>query len=643
MKRHLLTLIVALTALCQASAQTTFQWGTATWNFEDGTVFQSIDDLKQAGITLTYPNPSNFTLTFFNAIPVSYDLYVDDATEPIKDSASGHGSTTVSFTGKHADQYVEGHRYRIVTTGAALVQVVPVDLATYSTDTLSTDNTSYSISFEIKGPELVKTIDVESSMSLSITSQDYDLTYSLIDTKEVCSLLGISSISEAAVWGLNVNGSYNPYFRDPFDGWRDADGEYTVWGGNAFSQLGHNAYPAVYCIKLNETADTVSYFFYDYWREYDPNENDSIGGGTIVQQAPRRAPDTHYNRIVWDWDNGDGTTTKYTRNYRVDEGQDYKASFAIIANQKMVRVNATMHFLSQEAYAEWLEQQAEPQEETGYYLVSELNTWSTTDQTYAFQKQDDGKTWTITIPGDKAIYFKIAPASAYADQANFWNLLLCAPQDGCTDLSGSMVVNGGAWRLNVPNAKEYTISIVPSEMAYAITVTENEKPYVPQPPFYLVGTPTGWQYDAKYVFQAQDNGTYTITFAPVYDQDSNKCWFKIATADAIGADGTINWAMMLCAPADGDNATTGTMLLGDGLGSWAFEQKEGIESYTVTINPTTMAYEIKENMSSHVDEVLTDYTQKPAYNLKGQRVNKPRRGLNVVWGKKGYKTVFVGK
>lgn len=642
MKRHLLTLIVALTALCQASAQTTFQWGTATWNFEDGTVFQSIDDLKQAGITLTYPNPAGFTLTFFNIIGVDYDLYVDGATEPIPSAASsGQGNTIVNFGNRHADDLVEGHKYRIVTHGAVLAQA---NLATYSTDTLSTDNTSYSISFEIKGPELVKTIDVESSMSLSITSQDYDLTYSLIDTKEVCSLLGISSISEAAVWGLNVNGSYNPYFRDPFDGWRDADGEYTVWGGNAYSQLGHNAYPAVYCIKLNETADTVSYFFYDYWREYDPNEDDSTGGGTIVQQAPRRAPDTHYNRIVWDWDNGDGTTTKYTRNYRVDEGSDYKASFAIIANQKMVRVNATMHFLSQEAYAEWLEQQAEPQEETGYYLVSELNTWSTTDQTYAFQKQDDGKTWTITIPGDKAIYFKIAPASAYADQANFWNLLLCAPQDGCTDLSGSMVVNGGAWYLGVANTKEYTISIVPSEMTFAITVTPNDEPIVPegpQAPFYLVGTMTNWGFDATRVFEAQADGqSYAITFPAPYDGDC-KCWFKIAPANAV-SDGTIIWGNMLCAPSDGDSSLSGTMVVGD-AGAWCLTSEAPIVSYTITITPSTLAYEIKENCASHVDEVLTDYTQKPAYNLKGQRVNKPRRGLNVVWGKKGYKTVFVGK
>ena len=370
MKKLLLTTIVALATTLAAYAQNPFQWGTATWNIADGTVFESINDLKLQGLTLTYPNPTGYTLTFFNIIGVAYDLYVDDATEPIASSASSHqAGTAVDFATKYADDYVEGHRYRIVTTGAALAQA---NLATYTTDTLSTDATSYSISFEIKGPELVKTIEVEGTMALSIVSQEEQLTYSEIDVDAIKQALGIADINEATVWGLNVNGSYNPYYISPFDGWRDAEGEYTVWGGNAYSQLGHNAYPAVYCMKLNATCDTVSYFFYDYWREYDPNEEESTGGGTIQQAPARRVPETHYNHIVWDWDNGDGTVTQYTRNYRVDEGQDYKASFAVIANQKMVRINATMHFVSVDDYEKYLHMDqllTAPQAARGYYRL----------------------------------------------------------------------------------------------------------------------------------------------------------------------------------------------------------------------------------------------------------------------------------
>ena len=113
-------------------------------------------------------------------------------------------------------------------------------------------------------------------------------------------------------------------------------------------------------------------------------------------------------------------------------------------------------------------------EEKGYYLVSDLNGWSTTDQSYPFIKLDDGKTWEITFPAEnKDIYLKVAPASAYDHQNEFWSRLLCAPQDQWTDLTGSMVVNGGAWLLPASfNAETYTMQIVPSEMTYTITYTE---------------------------------------------------------------------------------------------------------------------------------------------------------------------------
>ena len=635
MKKLLLTTLVALATTIAATAQVNFEWGTATWSIEDGHVFEDLSEVQLSGITLSYPNPSNYALTFFNMLVVPYDLYIDDATEPIQEAASVQMGTDVNFAeDRYTHEFVEGHTYRIVTRGAVLGQA---NLVTYSTDTISVNDDSYTISFSIKGPELVKTIDVEGTMALSITSQDIDLTYSLIDTKEVCGALGIADIKEAAVWGLNVNGSYNPYYREPFDGWRDADGEYTVWGGNAYSQLGHNAYPAVYCIKLNETCDSITYFFYDYWREYDPEEADSIGGGGIIQQAPRRAPETNYQRIIWDWDNGDGTITQYTRSFRVEEGHDYNAAFAIIANKKMVRINATLHFVSQEEYAA-----LHQTEETGYYLVSDLTNWSTTDQSYAFTKLDDGKTWQITISGDRAIYAKIAPASAFADQDNFWSLLLSAPSDAYTELTGSMVVNGGAWYLGVANTKEYTISIVPSEMTFEITVTPNDdpiEPQGPQAPFYLVGGITNWGFDATRVFEAQADGqSYAITFPAVYDGDG-KSWFKIAPANAI-SDGAIIWGNMLCAPSDGDSSLSGTMVVGD-AGAWCLSQKEAIESYTITIVPSTLAYTIKENTSNHVADILLDTTPHHYYNMSGQRVSKPRRGLNIVDTQKGYRKVFV--
>ncbi|MBQ8463862.1 MAG: hypothetical protein IJ544_07095 [Prevotella sp.] len=345
MKKLLLTLIVALVSASGLKAQT-WEWGTASWNIEDGAVFEDINDFNlKGGLTLTYTNPADFYLTFLNIIAVDYDLYIDDATEAEQDVATGQGGTTVTF--KY--DFAEGHKYKIVTKGAVLVQA---NLATYQTDTLSTNkDDTHTISFTIKGPELVKTIDVEGYQSLSIIDQNTQLTYSLLPTEAIRQALGIEDLSEAVAYGLNPNGSYNAHHADYYDGWRDANGEYTSYNGGWDSYNGRNAYPPVYSIKLTEGLDSVLYYFYDYWKEYNPDEDTEVGGSDVTAGSRFLAPDTHYNSVVWDYDNGDGTTTKYTRSFRVDEGQDYKAAFAIIANKKYVVINATLHFLSQEDYA----------------------------------------------------------------------------------------------------------------------------------------------------------------------------------------------------------------------------------------------------------------------------------------------------
>lgn len=346
MKKLLLSMIFIAAAFTRVGAQVNFEWGTATWNIQDGWVFEGIEEFQQSGVVLTYPNPTGYTLTFLNIIGVPYLVYQDDVEVPDTAFASCQAGTAVDMD----YPFIEGHTYKLVTNGAILAQA---NLATYTTDTLSLNDDSYNISFTIKGPELVKTIDVEQNMSLAITDQEDPLTFNLIDTQSVLEALGITSMDEATIYGLRTNGAYvnyEYYGPDYFDGWRDADGEYTSWYGGWNSLDGHNAYPAVYCIKLNQTCDSVIYYFYDYWREYDPEAADTTGGSSIVT-TKRRAPDTHFNSVIWEWpDEENDTIYYYTRSYRCDEGQDYKASFAIKGNNRIVRINATMHFLSIEDY-----------------------------------------------------------------------------------------------------------------------------------------------------------------------------------------------------------------------------------------------------------------------------------------------------
>ena len=239
----------------------------------------------------------------------------------------------------------------------------------------------------------------------------------------------------------------------------------------------------------------------------------------------------------------------------------------------------------------------QPQEETAYYLVSDLNGWSTTDQSYAFTKLDDGKTWEITFPANGVdMYLKVAPGSAYDNQETFWDNLLCASVDQCTDLTGTMVKgNAGAWKLLASNnAKDYTMRIVPSEMTYEITFTQQDVPFVPEAPYYYIGTGTNWVYDATQVFVAQNDGTHQITVPAVYGDDGNM-WFKIAPANAIAANGDITWSHLFSTDDENYTKLSGTMSIGDGQ-AWMRTQADGAESYTITINPETKAIAIQLNM-----------------------------------------------
>lgn len=327
----------------QALDASTFVWGKASWNLDNNAVYSSVEDFQNAGLALTYPNPTGYSLTFLHVIAVSTEIYMDDNKEPVNYTISAQGTATAAV--KY--DFAEGHDYRIVVTGATLVKA---NLATFVTDTLSTNSSSYTFSFRINGPELQRTIDVDAYMSLSIVDQNATPTISEVNVEEITAALGIGDISEATVHPLNGNGSYNDHM-DVFDWWRDADGEFTMYYSGWNSILGHNAYPAVYCIKLNATADTVSYYFYDYWTEYDPNDPGSVPGtGTGAQAIKQAAPQTSYNSVIWDWTNEDGTTTQYKRNYRVDEGADYEAKTLFVANGKSVLLHATLHFVSQEEY-----------------------------------------------------------------------------------------------------------------------------------------------------------------------------------------------------------------------------------------------------------------------------------------------------
>ena len=131
MKHLLLTTLMAFAAIA-AQAQITFQWGKASWNIENGRVYENIDEFDADPATLTYENPANFNLTFFNIIAISYDVYIDDATEAIPAFSSQQMGTNVALS----YDFIEGHDYRIEVNEAVLCQI---NIATRTTDTLTTN------------------------------------------------------------------------------------------------------------------------------------------------------------------------------------------------------------------------------------------------------------------------------------------------------------------------------------------------------------------------------------------------------------------------------------------------------------------------------------------------------------------------
>ena len=110
-------------------------------------------------------------------------------------------------------------------------------------------------------------------------------------------------------------------------------------------------------------------------------------------------------------------------------------------------------------------------DESGYYLIGDHNGWSTTDKSYAFSRKGTSRNryWEITVPSENMGCFKIVPASAFDNPDTFWSNLLCAEEDRCTELSGTIVKGDfGAWLLNTEGATSYTIRIVPSKVSYEI-------------------------------------------------------------------------------------------------------------------------------------------------------------------------------
>lgn len=111
--------------------------------------------------------------------------------------------------------------------------------------------------------------------------------------------------------------------------------------------------------------------------------------------------------------------------------------------------------------------------------------------------------------------------------------------------------------------------------------------------YYLVGWLNNWSTtDKSYPLTLQADGQ---TWAITVPSAGNDGWFKVAPASAYNAEHF--WDHLYCAPYDGCRELNGTMVFGN-HGAWLLPNENGVKTYTISINPTTMQFKIAPGTAS---------------------------------------------
>lgn len=111
----------------------------------------------------------------------------------------------------------------------------------------------------VAGKKVVYDLNVERVAGLGYAAEDYT-----IATSELAALLGVESLGEATIWGVNPDGSYVADAMAAYDGWRAVDGTFAGWSSET----------AAVCVKLfaEEAAYLISIC------THGDNGNDPVAG-----------------------------------------------------------------------------------------------------------------------------------------------------------------------------------------------------------------------------------------------------------------------------------------------------------------------------------------------------------------------------
>lgn len=93
--------------------------------------------------------------------------------------------------------------------------------------------------------KFVYNLDVEREAGLGYAADEYT-----IETSELAALMGLDSLNNATIWGVNPDGSFVADAMATYDGWRDSTGTFAYWGESAVVCAKFVQQEAAYLITL---------------------------------------------------------------------------------------------------------------------------------------------------------------------------------------------------------------------------------------------------------------------------------------------------------------------------------------------------------------------------------------------------------
>lgn len=184
------------------------------------------------------PNGTYNVELYANALNNNYEVALTDGDNTLVYVSANDVKTPV--VAKNATAITESEVYAIngavVTDGSLHLTLSKNDKDGTNWHTVQVKSISLVAPVQVAaGKKVVYDLNVERVAGLGYAAEDYT-----IATSELAALLGVESLGEATIWGVNPDGSYVADAMAAYDGWRAVDGTFAGWSSET----------AAVCVKL---------------------------------------------------------------------------------------------------------------------------------------------------------------------------------------------------------------------------------------------------------------------------------------------------------------------------------------------------------------------------------------------------------